>query len=138
MAVVPGVVREVSDIRPVLGPSLHHTISSVEYEILSCIVTVDYPTGTYASADDSNFNPQTAIQNSMRNGKTVTVLQACFASSGDENGSIVGAGACAVSANVVTNPLLQEDLSTEHADGSMSATWNRPLGYCVTFRQAVE
>jgi hypothetical protein len=129
MAVVVGTVLEAFDFAESQGPAA----STVK--IMSCKVNVVYTAGTYASADDSNFSPASVIQSERRNGKTVTILQACFHSTGDENGSIVAADKCTVSGGVVTNQLLQSDFSTEHANGAMNATWNKPVTYCVTFTE---
>lgn len=135
MAVVVGTIDSVSGFNLPSGPSLHSTISADEHETECCVVHVTWLSGTYASGDDANFSPATAIQTAKRDGKTVTILQACFMSAGDENGAVVGADACAVSAGVITAGLTQEDLATERADGAMSATWNRPMAFCVTYHQ---
>lgn len=138
MAVVSGTVRDAFGFTKPTGPSLLHTISSVENELESCFVTVDYITGTYAAADNANFNPAAVIQNTKRDGKTVTVRAAAFVSSGDEAGAIRGADTpSAIASNVVTHQILQEDLATERADGAMNATWNRPITWLVTYSQAV-
>ena len=137
MAVVTGTVQAVSGFTSGTGPSLKSTISSDEYETECAFLTVTYPSGTYASADDSRFDAVTAIQNSRRDGKTVSLLGACFVSAGDENGAVIGAAACSVSTSYIVAGLTQEDLSTERADGAMSATWNKPLTFCVSFRVKV-
>lgn len=138
MAVVTGTVQSAFGFTKPTGPSLQHTISSVKRELESCFVTVEFAAGTYASADDANFNPVSKIQAAKRDGKTPVILQAAFVSSGDENGSKRGAAACAVSGGAtVTCGLTQEDLTTERADGAMSATWNRPMTFLVTYYQTI-
>lgn len=137
MAVVTGTVAQPFGFQTPAGPSLNHTISSVEYETFCAFVPVTWVSGTYASGDNANFNPAAMLE-TTRDGKTVTVLQACCVQAGQENGAIIGADACTVSANVVTCQLLQENLSTERADGSMSATWERPVVFAVWYRTAVE
>jgi hypothetical protein len=76
-------------------------------------------TGTYASGDDAEFDPTTALESSQ-NGKTYTVLQASQdAGFGREDGDIVHFAwdGTTITSNLVTGPLLQEDHSTEHAYG---------------------
>lgn len=137
MAIVTGSVVGVSGFTSGTGPSLKHTISSDEYETQGCFVSVEYASGTYAAADDSDFDAATAIQNSTRDGKTVTLLGAVCVSAGDENGAAVFGGPCIVTSGNIECPLLQEDLSTEHADGAMSATWNKPVTFFVAYRSKV-
>ena len=136
MAVVTGTVHTAFGFTTPIGPCPTSTISSVEYEILGCYVTVTAPAGTYASADDFEFTPATVIQNTLDNGKTVTPIAACYAAPGDENGAIVHAsGTVTNTSGTFKAQLNQEDTTTEHADGAMNATWNRPLCFYVTFRQ---
>lgn len=138
MAVVTGTVQAVHGFTSGVGPTLQSTISAVEYQTMGCFVEVTFPTGTYASADDARFDAPTAIAAARRNDKTVTLLGGCFVAAGDENGSIIGAGACTVSSAHIKAGLTQEDLSTERADGAMSAVWNRPLTFFVSFYETVE
>ncbi|MHC4181104.1 MAG: hypothetical protein ACYSWU_26705 [Planctomycetota bacterium] len=133
MAVVVGTVSDAYGFCTPSGPSQASTISAVENETYMCFVNVTWPAGTYAQADDANFTPATAITNAMRNGKTAVPIAASFVSSGDENGAIIGAGDCGNTAGTFLCPLTQEDLSTERGAGGMSATWNRPLVFAVTF-----
>jgi len=135
MAVVVGVVESASEYTQANGASRLHTVSGVENEVESCEVRVTWPSGTYAQADDAQFSPATAIQESKRTGKTITILQACYIADGDENGAVIAAGACAVAANVVTCELLQEDF-TERGNGAMSATWDAGVAFQVTYRQS--
>ncbi len=130
MAVVVGVIDSVSDVGESNGPG------SASVKVMHCRVGVTWPTGTYAQADNANFTAATAIQNCRRNGKTVTVLRACFAAPGEENGTVIGAGDCTVSSGVVTCPLTTADLSTERADGAMNANFNKPVFFDVTFTEA--
>ncbi len=129
MAAVVGVIDSVSDLEEANGPG------GASVKVMHCRVGVTWPAGTYAGADNATFSPKSAIESARRNGKTVTILQACFAAPGEENDAVVGAGACTVSANVVTCPLTQADLSTEHADGAMSASWDKPIFFDVTFTE---
>jgi hypothetical protein len=133
MAVVTGTVQEVWGFQRPAGNSLHHTISSKEQELECCFVSVTFESGTYADADEAQFDPTTAIENSKRDGKTVAPLDSCCVRAGDENGSIVGASNVTISSDNVKCRLLQEDLSTERADGAMSSTWNEPIVFCVSY-----
>jgi len=122
------------------GPSENSTISGAEHETLGCYVTLEWTSGTYAQADDATFNPATAIQDSLRDGKTITVLSASLASAGrSAAGPIVGGGLVSgVAANVVTLPLVQEDLTTEYADATgVPAAWDRPICMYVVFHRPI-
>ena len=88
--------------------------------------------GTYASGDDAEFDPTASLEKS-RNDKMFTVLQAKGDNWGREDGDIVHFawdGTAPVS-NLVTGPLLQEDHSTEHADGAMG-TFTEPITVGLT------
>lgn len=137
MTIVTGTVMGVSGFTSGTGPSLKHTISSDEWETEGCYVTVTYPTGTYAAADDSDFDAATAIEACKRDSKKVTLLGAVCVSAGNENGAVVIGGACTVASSNIKCQLLQEDISTERADGAMSATWNKPVTYFVAYRSKV-
>ena len=136
MAVVTGTVQAVAGFTS-NGPTLKHTISSDEWETECCFITVTFPAGTYAAAGNAEFDAATAIENSKRDGKAVTVLGGVWVSAGDENGAVISAGPCTVSGDKILCELWQEDITTERADGAMSATWNRPLTFCVAFRTKV-
>jgi len=140
MAAVTGTVVAVSGFTSGTGPSRHSTISAAEWETFGCFVTVEYSdTGdTYASGDDATFDAAAAIQASMQDGRDVVPMGACFVSAGVENGAIVGAKTVAVSGDNVTSELTQEDLSTERDDGAMSATWQKPITYFVSWRAKVQ
>lgn len=137
MATITGNVEAVGNHANGFGPSFKHTISSMKQETEGCLVSVSFPSGTYAQADDAQFAPATAIQDSRRDGKVITPLGAVFVSAGSENGSIVGAGACTLEGGLIKCPLLQADLSTERANGAMSATWERPITFFVTYLSPV-
>lgn len=133
MAVVTGTVQEVWGFQRPAGNSQHHTISAKEQELDCCFVSVIFDDGTYADADEAQFDPTTAIENSLRDGKTVAPLDAACVRAGVENGSIIGANTVTISSDNVKCRLLQEDLSTERADGAMSSTWTDPIVFCVSF-----
>jgi hypothetical protein len=134
MAVVVGTVQTAFGFTTPKGPEHTHTISAAEYKTEFCFVHVIWPSGTYASGDDANFNAVAAIQLAKKDGKTPVVIGASGAGAGDENGAIIGVlTPVSISGSVVTLPLTQEDLATERADGAMSATWNLPVTLGVWF-----
>lgn len=135
MTAVVGSVQEAWGFHEVLGPG--PALASSTIKLIGCYVSVTWPTGTYASGTDATFAPATVIQNERRNGKTVTIRQAAFAGAGDENGANITAAACTNSSGTITVQLNRDDLTTEHADGSMNATWNRPLTFFVSFTESV-
>jgi len=138
MAVVAGTVDRAHSFNKTAGP-LASITNTTEQEVSTCVVDVRWIAGTYASADDANFNPATAIQDSLRNGKSITVIGACGAGHGDENGAIIHAGlVSSITTNTAVLTLLQEDAATERADGAMSATWNRPVQIVVYFRMDMD
>lgn len=137
MAVVTGTVHDAWGFQRPAGNSLNHTISSSEYELDMCFVSVTFPSGTYADADEGVFDATTVIESNLRDGKTVAPVDAAFVRAGTENGAIIGALVTGVSSDNVTCRLLQEDLSTERADGAMSATWGDKMVFAVTFRSLI-
>jgi hypothetical protein len=78
--------------------------------------------GTYAAGDGFSLaNANTPIQNSRKDGKTVAVLDACFAHPGLYSGSQIGAKTVATSGNTITGLFTTGDMSTEWANGTMTA-----------------
>lgn len=98
-----------------------------------CFLTAIFG-GTYAQTDNAQITAIPAVlQASMKNNKTIEIVDACFVAPGDEAGSIVGAKSVAVSAGTtITLELTQGDLSTEHANGALG-TFNVPLCFCVSY-----
>ena len=136
MAAVVGTVGQAFGFAPVVGPGPALITSTVR--LMHCFVTITWPSGTYATGSGkATFAPATVIQSERRNGKTVTIRQAAFVGAGDENGANIAAGACTNSAGTVTCELLKDDLSTAHDEAGMSAVWNRPLTFCVSFTETV-
>jgi len=120
----------------------HVTISAVEYQVMECLVDCVYTTTDYATANDSTFAPATKIAAARRNGKTPTILQACYVAPGrmylaaaSTTAVLVGADACTNSAGTVTNALTAEDQTTEMTNGTVLSTsvWDKPVTYRVTF-----
>jgi hypothetical protein len=135
MAAVVGAVQTAWAFTEAVGPGLQ--VDSSADKVLYCLVSVIWNAGTYAQADDATFAPSTVIQNTRRNGKTVTVRQACFVSPGDENGTTVTADVATNTSGTFKCQLLGSDLTTEHANAAMSATWNRPVSFVVSFTESI-
>lgn len=135
MAAVVGTVTNVRDFALAGGRQEFVATSTKRLRYALCDVT--FPSGTYAQADDANFTVAALIKSTRKDGKTVTIHQACPVGDGIENGSNIVAGACTVSTGTITFPLLQDDASTERANGAMSATWQKPLTFCVSYFEPV-
>ncbi len=105
-------------------------------QVLGCFVSIRTITGTYASAGNLNVAAVgVAIATSRRDGRTVTLLQACMASPGKESdGTVLGAKTVAISTDAITAELTQADLSTEHADGALTAELLEPLVLFVLYK----
>jgi len=145
MAIVAATVVDVANIRPTDQKTYTDTD---EYEIYSCEVYFTVCGGNdYATANDCTVSPATLIQNSMRSGKTITVISACGFKGGSFNlaaspttDSLYGVGiVSAVSTNVITLPLTGEDWSTEMTNGTVlsTATDVEPAAITVLFKQKV-
>jgi len=94
--------------------------------VFGCFISGTF-SGTYAQADDARFsNANTAIANSRRDGKTVTLLDAAFFQPGDENGTPIGASSVTVSGGHVNLQLTGSDLTTEHSNAALGAMQNGP------------
>lgn len=128
MAVLEATNVSVSDYTTVTGPR----VTSADKRIFLCHVTAEF-TGTYAQGDNARITSlHTEIANSLRNGSTVALVDACFAQIGAESdGTLLGAKTVAVSGNNVTLELTTGDLSTEHA--SAAIVNDTPLAFAVSF-----
>ena len=102
-------------------------------QVMSCFVDVMW-TGTYVQADNVDvLSVDAAIQASLRDGKTVTLLDAAFAYPGDEAGTVIGAKTVAVSTSDITAELTGSDLTTEHT-GAALGTMAASIGLFVSFK----
>jgi hypothetical protein len=120
-----------------------------EYEVWTCKIDINVcgTANDYATANDTTISPATVIQNSKRDGKTVTIMDCCMIKGGSFNlaatptvDTLYGIGlpgASSISSNVITRPLTGEDLSTELKDATVlsTATDKIPATLQVTFRQ---
>jgi hypothetical protein len=103
--------------------------------IFGCFVR-GYFSGTYVQSDNAQFTgvggASGTIATSLKNGKTITLLDACFAAPGDEAGTKIGAKTVAISTNDITCELTGSNMTTEHA-GAALGTMNEPIVLFVTY-----
>lgn len=129
MAAVTGTIRRVFGHETPAGPQR----TTAGAEIKCCKIACTFA-GTYAAADNASQSAvHTAIADSLKDGKTISVHSAKLAAIGDLNGSKIGAKTVAVSSNTMTAELTAGDLSTEWSDGAMSTAWNAPIVFDVTY-----
>ncbi len=136
MAAVTGTVVSVYNHQTPVGPKK----TTAGADIKTCIIAVTY-TGTYASAGNASIaNVHTAIAGSLRDGKTIAVVSACWAGFGSLNGVQMGAITVANSTNTITSELTSGDASTEWADGALAtygaAASDESIKYFVTYTAA--
>lgn len=137
MAAVTGTVQRAYDFQ-VLRQDLY--TDTTEYEVVTCKVDVITTTGTYASGDGMDWAPGTVIAAALRDGLTPTIWQACPVAAGRYTASsvdyaIIG-GLCTNTAGTINCDLYQEDLTTEHGNGAVTAyTWPEPMVFQVTFKR---
>ena len=103
--------------------------------IFDCYVSGMF-SGTYVQNDNAQFTgvggASGAIASSRRDGKTVTLLDACFCAPGDEAGTKLGAKTVAVSTADITCELTGSDMSTEHT-GAALGTMTEPVVLRVSY-----
>ncbi len=132
MAVTSGTVHSVSVLK---GDNMRDSI-----QVALVLFTMS---GTYAQADDSILSGvPTLIQNSRRNGKTVTIKDAMLwqaARRASNPGILLGAKTIAVSTNDLTFELTLSstdntlDISTEFTDATAIPAQDTPFGFAVSF-----
>jgi hypothetical protein len=105
-------------------------------EVLFTIATTE----TYAQANNAILSGvPTLIQNSRRNGKTVTMVGVCTsqaASKQSNPASILGMKTVAISSSDVTFEVTDGDFTTEYADATAMTAQARPFGLLVAFTEA--
>lgn len=122
-----------------------YTISGDEYELYTCKIDCEFKTVDYATANDATITAATAIQNSKRNGNSVTILGCCVVRGGvfrlaatPTVDRLCSAGVpSSISASVVTLPLTAEDLTTEMTDATVlsTSTWVQPLVFQMFYAE---
>ena len=135
MAVTSGTTLNVSGFTTPHG--VGKGVDSSGNPVQSCSLHVAF-VGTYAQADDASIalaQCKTAIESARRDGKTVTVLQACLESPGyDATVGPVGVDACTVSSNIITCALTKTDLATEYTNATAVDTTATPVVLHVTYK----
>lgn len=105
-------------------------------EVLFTIATTE----TYAQANNAILSGvATLIQNSRRNGKTVTLLGCCISQSASKQSNpaaILGIKTVAISTNDITFEVTDADFTTEYADATAMIAQARPFGILVAFTEA--
>lgn len=105
--------------------------------LLTCFLSIGSFTGTYVQGTGFTVNAATAIQNSRRDGKTVTPYSAMFVAPGKENGAVEGLGpGLTVTSPNITGLITQADGSTERAASAMNALFDKPFVIAVTYKLA--
>lgn len=129
MAITYGTISAVGQHSTNAGP----VVNGSSVPIMSCVIAATF-TGTYAQGNDSSILAiPTAIQDSRRDGKTVTMLSCCMEAPGLEATTPIGAGPLfTISGADVVFPLTTSDLATEHANALLS-TFTRPIQFRVTY-----
>lgn len=126
MAVVSGTIKNVWGHSAVLGPAA----DSSGNPVLSCFISATF-TGTYAAENAQILAVPTAIQNSRRDGKTVTLIDACCASPA-VSGTAMGADTVAVSTADLTMNLTKTTLLAEH--DAATVINETPLAFFVLYK----
>ena len=108
-------------------------------DIFGMYVTATF-TGTYTSGGGNQAQltgVPTAVETFMHDGRTLTMISACFVAPGDESGvGPIGAGpTITVSGANLTFPLTGTDLVTEHVTGTLGFV-DLPIQFYVTFKAA--
>lgn len=128
MAVVSGTVHSVHTTR---ADAIH---GLQEAEILFTV------SGTYAQADNGILEGvPTLIQNSRRNGKTVTmrdVMLSTPAQSGVSPSTFLALKTLAISSNDITFEITDNSYSSEYADATALPALMRPFAIKVAFTEA--
>lgn len=127
MAVVSGTVHSVDTlVSSAVGPI---QVARVQFTL----------SGTYAQADNGILSGvPTLIQNSRRNGKTVTMRGVMQGQSTTKaaDGAIMGLKTVAISSSDVTFEVTNTDHSTEFTDATALPSVNRPFEILVSFTEA--
>lgn len=129
MAVITGTVHDISTVRADVNAA-----GGVQWALVLFTLS-----GTYAQADNAQLTSvHTAITNSRRNGKTVTLRDAMLAqpaTKSSDPSAILALKTVAVSTNDITFEVTDADYTTEHAGATITAQ-DRPFGVLVAFTEA--
>lgn len=105
-------------------------------QVVGCFLSFRTLAGTYAAADDATLSAVgAAIAANRRDGRTVTLLDACMAAPGKKSdGTVIGTLGATISTDAIIVPLTQPDLSTEHANGALNDELQEPVTLFVLFK----
>ncbi len=127
MAVTSGTIKNIN------------TVKADAVTPLQCAEVLFTMTGTYNQSDDSILSDVSgAIESARRNGKTVTLVDACLSQPANEAASlsdILAAKTVAISTDDITFELTEGDYTTELTAAAIPAQ-NRPFGLLVSFTEA--
>lgn len=130
MAVTSGTVTGIKTIR-----GANYTPDGIE-----CCLVQFTMSGTYAQADDSILSAvPTAIEDIRRDGRVVTLVDACIAHGAPKASDptdFLGPGAPTVSGANITFDLNDGDYTTEYANATAIVSQAAPMGFYVTFTTA--
>jgi len=114
---------------------ISNAVSALQAAVVYVSPTGTYDTGAAPSVDVTNVDQ--AIENSRRNGKTVTLVSACAAQAGYDatNDKHWAFSVAAVAGNDVECEI-HEVAGAEYANGVALPTFSTPLGIYVTFTEA--
>lgn len=127
MAVTSGTVHSVTILK---------SRSVSESQLAEVLFTMS---GTYTQAENSILTGVAAlIQNSTRNGRTVTMLGVApgQAASIQTDGTAMGIKTCAIATDDVTFELTTSNLTTEFANATAIPSQARPFGLLVAFKES--
>jgi co-chaperonin GroES (HSP10) len=120
-----------------------HTVNTVDghgWQDLQVALVLFTMSGTYAQADNSILSGvPTLIQESRRNGKTVTMRGVMIGQAARKEsapGTILAVKTVAISSSNVTFEVTDGDYSTEHADATAIPAQSTPFGILVAFTEA--
>lgn len=125
MAVVSGTVHSVHTLKP-------DAVGKVQ--LAEVLFTVS---GTYAQADNGQLlTVPTLIQNSRRNGKTVTMVGVAPSQAATSGTDVLSLKTTAISSTTVTFEITLNSPTTEFTDATAVPTLSRPFGIVVAFEES--
>lgn len=135
MAIITGTVKEAFSAQTPTG--LNQDSSSPPQQALVCFITASF-SGTYDTALHAQLtNVDTFIAGIRRNGKTVTLIDACGAGAGlyGSSPTPMAATVTSVSAGTIALNLTQGNLTTEFGNGGTVGPELTPIPLHVFFKE---
>lgn len=129
MTVLSGSIKAVYDHTTSTGPNK----TTAGLRIMNCHIVATF-SGTYVQGDNAQIlAADDAIEEFLRTGSTVTLVDAAFAQAGIEGSSTtIGAKSVTVSGSNITLELTTGDLSTEHAGAALSEM-SRGIDFFISY-----